>query len=201
MERGVLGTEYRDGDVICRQGDPGDRMYMIQAGRVVVCREDDGTEVPVAELTAGHVFGEMSIFDRKPRSATVRVKGAARILTLDKRAFLRGVHEDPSLAYRILEEMSLRIRRLDEEISWLKRGAAEARAPGSPPGCTVVVPRGELELCARLVERFSQEARVHVVLDRRVAERRQRPGPHDAERRRADRRGGQRAPAAHLASH
>ena len=43
------------------------------------------------------------------------------MLTLDKRAFLRQVHEDPSLAFRILEKMSLRIRHLDAEISRLNR--------------------------------------------------------------------------------
>ncbi len=121
MDDGVLGREYADSAVICHQGDPGDRMYVIQAGRATVLREDGGVEVVVGELKTGDVFGEMSIFDRQPRSATVRAKGATRVLTLDKRAFLRQVHEDPSLAYRILEGMSLRIRRLDAELSEIRR--------------------------------------------------------------------------------
>ncbi len=117
MDNGALGREYRDGEVICRQGEPGDRMYVIQAGRAVVVREGDGAEVVVRELAAGEIFGEMAIFERQPRSATVRAKGTARVLTLDKRAFLRGVHEDPSLAYRILQAMSQRVRSLTEELS------------------------------------------------------------------------------------
>ena len=75
----------------------------------------------VGELGAGDIFGEMAIFDHQPRSATVRAKGRARILTLDKKAFLSHVHEDPSLAYRVLEDMSQRIRSLDAEISRLKK--------------------------------------------------------------------------------
>ena len=121
MDDGVLGREYADSAVICHQGEPGDRMYVIQAGRATVLREEGGVEVVVGELKTGDVFGEMAIFDRQPRSATVRAKGAARVLTLDKRAFLRQVHEDPSLAYRILESMSLRIRRLDAELSGIRR--------------------------------------------------------------------------------
>ncbi len=117
MDNGALGREYRDGEVICRQGEPGDRMYVVQAGRAVVVREGNGAEVVVRELAAGEIFGEMAIFERQPRSATVRAKGTARILTLDKRAFLRGVHEDPSLAYRILQAMSQRVRSLTEELS------------------------------------------------------------------------------------
>lgn len=121
MELGVLGKEYDDLEVICRQGEPGDCMYVIQAGQAAVLHEEGGTEAVLGELTAGDVFGEMAIFDRQPRSATVRAKGKARVLTLDKRAFLRRVHEDPSLAFRILQRMSLRIRSLNEELSRLKR--------------------------------------------------------------------------------
>ncbi len=129
METGVLGREYGGGEVVCRQGEVGDRMYVVQAGRAVVSREEGGADVVVGELTPGDVFGEMAIFDRQPRSATVRAKGKARVLTLDKRAFLRRVHEDPSLAFRILERMSQRIRDLNEEVSRLKR--LEAARPGS----------------------------------------------------------------------
>lgn len=121
MDEGVLGREYPDGDIICRQGERGDRMYVIQAGRATVLREDGGVEVVVGELKGGDIFGEMAIFDRQPRSATVRAAGMVRVLTLDKRAFMRQVHEDPSLAYRILETMSRRIRRLDEELSAFRR--------------------------------------------------------------------------------
>ena len=116
-EKGVLGKEYADGEIICRQGERGDRMYVIQAGQVTVVREDGDLEFVVGELKSGDIFGEMAIVDRQPRSATVRAKGTARVLTLDKRAFMRQVHEDPSLAYRILEGMSRRIRKLDEELS------------------------------------------------------------------------------------
>jgi CRP-like cAMP-binding protein len=121
MDLGALGKEYEDQEVICRQGEPGDFMYVVQAGRAVVTHEQGDTESVVGDLAAGDVFGEMAIFDRQPRSATVRAQGSARVLTLDKRAFLRRVHEDPTLAFRILERMSQRIRGLNEEVSRLKR--------------------------------------------------------------------------------
>jgi CRP/FNR family cyclic AMP-dependent transcriptional regulator len=121
MEAGALGREYADQEVVCRQGERGDCMYVIQAGRAEVLLQEAGAEVVVGELTAGDIFGEMAIFEREPRSATVRVKGQARVLTLDKRAFLRRVHEDPSLAFRILQRMSFRIRTMNQELSRLKR--------------------------------------------------------------------------------
>ncbi len=125
MEPGALGKEYADREVICREGDRGDSMFVIQSGRAEAVRYNGGAEHVVGELKAGDVFGEMAIFDRQPRSATVRAKGPARVLTLDKRAFLRRVHEDPSLAFRILQRMSLRIRTLNDELVEVRRGAGD----------------------------------------------------------------------------
>ena len=62
----------------------------------------------------------MAIVDKDVRSASVRALGRATILTIDKRTFLRRVHEDPSLAYRIMEAMSHRIRQLAGELTHLK---------------------------------------------------------------------------------
>ena len=126
MGSGELGIAYADGDAICRQGEVGDRMYVIQDGDAVVIREEAGRQIVVGKLTAGDIFGEMAIFERQPRSATVRASGPARVLTLDRQAFLRRVHEDPSLAFRIVQKMSQRVRNLDEELARLK--AAEGQA-------------------------------------------------------------------------
>ncbi len=184
----MLGREYADGEVICREGEAGDRMYVIQSGRAAVFHKEGGVNVIVGELKNGDIFGEMSIFDRKPRSATVCAKGPARVLTLDKRAFLRGVHEDPSLAYRILEGMSQRIRRLDEEVSQLKRWSAPVQAPLGRPRYVFVISRDRAEACERLRHKFSHDSEIQVLLDRRVEERRQLTEPHQPERRQTDRR-------------
>lgn len=123
MYEGALGHEYADGEAICRQGETADRMFIVQSGRVIVEMADVTGSVFVTELKAGDIFGEMALLERQPRSATVRAHGPVRVLTLDKRTFLRQVHEDPSLAYRILETMSRRIRRLDAELSeyrWIR---------------------------------------------------------------------------------
>jgi CRP-like cAMP-binding protein len=110
-------------------------MYVILAGRASVVHEEGGFETVVGELGAGDIFGEMAIFDNQPRSATVRANGKARVLTLDKRAFLSHVQEDPSLAYRVLEDMSQRIRSLDAEISRLRK--AEPPSPDSRSSSTL----------------------------------------------------------------
>ena len=123
MSQGLLGKVYDNGIIIIRQGEPGDCMYEIQEGQVEVIKEKDGKEIQLAVLGKGDFFGELAIFDREVRSATVRAKGEVRALTIDKRAFLRRITGDPSLAFRIVERMSRRIRELDAEIVRLKTGS------------------------------------------------------------------------------
>jgi len=120
METSSLGKTYRDGQPIVSQGDIGDCMYVIQSGQAEVLRNEGGKELRLAVLTEGDVFGEMALFDKEKRSATVRALGEVRALTVDKKTFLRQVHEDPSLAFRILQRMSHRIRDLDAELAKLK---------------------------------------------------------------------------------
>ena len=123
METGALGKIYRDGEAIVRQGEAGDCMFVVQAGEVEVVRENgQQREVRLAVLHEKDFFGEMALFDREVRSATVRARGEARVLTVDRKSFLRRVHEDPSLAFRIVEQMSHRIRELDAELTRCKAG-------------------------------------------------------------------------------
>ena len=120
MENGDLGKLYQAGETIVRQGEPGQCMYVIQSGQVVVAQEKAQSEVPLAVLNKGDFFGEMALFEREARSATVRALNDSRVLTVDKRTFLRRIQEDPSLAFRMVETMSRRIRDLDKEISRIK---------------------------------------------------------------------------------
>lgn len=123
MSGGSLGKVYRDGEIVFRQGDAGHCMYVVQDGEVEVLAHCDGGDVSLRVLGKGEIFGEMSLFDRRERSATVRAKGEARLLTLEKEGFLRRVHEDPSLAFNILRMMSKRIRELSEEIGRMRATA------------------------------------------------------------------------------
>jgi len=114
---GGLGRLYRDGEAIVRQGETGHCMYVVQEGEVEVLRDTAVGPVRLAVLGKGDLFGEMALIDQEVRSATVRALGAARVLTVDKKVFLKKIHEDPSLAFRTLERMSRRIRELDEKLS------------------------------------------------------------------------------------
>lgn len=120
METEALGKIFHDGEVIIHQGDIGDCMYVIQEGQVEIVVEEGGKEIQLAVRRKGDIFGEMAIFEKEKRSATVRAVGTVRLLTVDEKNFIRRVHEDPSLAYRMVEMMANRIRELSNEVARLK---------------------------------------------------------------------------------
>lgn len=129
MSTGDLGKKYEDGEIIVRQGEVGNCMYVIQEGQVEVVQRQGNKEFCLAVLSQGDFFGEMALFENEVRCATVRALGDARVLTVDKRTFLRRVHEDPSLAFGILQKMSRRIRELN---ATLVRIATHQTAAGVP---------------------------------------------------------------------
>lgn len=120
MEVNGLGKIYQDSELIIKQGEQGDCMFVIQEGLVEVVKELDSGEVLLALRGSGEFFGEMAIFEREVRSATVRALGEARVLTIDKRNLLRLIHENPSMALHLVQFMSARIRELSDELARIK---------------------------------------------------------------------------------
>jgi CRP-like cAMP-binding protein len=112
-----LGKRYSDGEIIVRQGEMGNCMYVIQEGEVDVVAAAEGRELFLRTLGPNDFFGEMALFEEETRTATIRSKGPTRVLTIDKKNFLGGIHEDPSLAYRIVQTMSHRIRDLTDRLA------------------------------------------------------------------------------------
>ncbi len=120
MSNGDLGRLFRDGEVLCRQGEAGDHMFVIQNGKVEVVAESGNRETRLAVLGEGDFIGEMALFEKEPRSATVRAVGEVRALTVDKKNLLRRVSEDPTLAFRVIKTLSKRVRELNDEVARLR---------------------------------------------------------------------------------
>lgn len=125
MSQGALGKVYHDREVIVRQGEAGDGLFVIQEGQLEILSENDGRETRLRVARKGELIGEMAVFERQVRSATVRAMGEARVLTVDRKNFLRRINEDPSLAFRLVETMSRRIRELGAEVVRLKAALRE----------------------------------------------------------------------------
>ena len=121
----TLGKLYQDHECIVHQGEVGNCIYVIQKGEVEVISTEEDHHIQLRILHEGDVFGEMAIFERESRSATVRSIGQSQVLTIDRKTFLRRVKEDPTLAFNILKVMSTRLRNLNKDIVKLKRQTRE----------------------------------------------------------------------------
>jgi putative ABC transport system ATP-binding protein len=83
----MMVEEAQAGDVVIRQGDPGELFYLIRSGRVDVIVEDGGEKKVVAELGDGQYFGEAALLRDEPRNATIVAKTKSVFYTLGKEDF------------------------------------------------------------------------------------------------------------------
>jgi len=106
--------EYRQGEIIFHQGDPGSILYIIISGQVkIVSTSAEGDEIILAILTEGDFFGELSLLDQEPRSASAVAMVPAQTLTLRRSDFLDFITRYPSVADDVLAVLSRRLRRTD----------------------------------------------------------------------------------------
>jgi CRP/FNR family transcriptional regulator, cyclic AMP receptor protein len=108
---------FEDGEIIAREGDETRDMYVVQSGAVEVFKAIGGQQVLLAVLGRGSFFGEMSLLESLPRSATVRAKGRAKLLAIRAGSLLLKIRRDPTFAFEMLQQMSGRIRRLNEQLA------------------------------------------------------------------------------------
>ncbi|HHT9128367.1 MAG TPA: Crp/Fnr family transcriptional regulator [Candidatus Wujingus californicus] len=120
-EKAFLEKLYNDCNVIVEEGSQSRTMYVIQSGKVKVVKKEGGRETTLAFLGEGDIFGEMSLFDASPRSATIVAVGEARVLAIEHEGLLKKIKMDPTLAFNIIKQMSRRIRNLNSKLSTIFR--------------------------------------------------------------------------------
>ena len=105
----------RAGEIVVREGDPGDSLLCVVAGRLdTVVKDNAGQEIVLAAVAAGDVVGEMSMLDGRPRSATLRCTEDASLLVLGRDDLLALLPRAPHMALDMLAQMAARARRVDE---------------------------------------------------------------------------------------
>jgi CRP/FNR family cyclic AMP-dependent transcriptional regulator len=116
--------EYADSEAVFQEGDHSFEMYVVQSGHVVVSQ--GGVEIAV--LGPGEFFGEMSLLESLPRSATVRARGHARLYCVQPGGFLLKIRRDPTFAFELMQSLSRRLRLGNERASPPGRGVRKDAA-------------------------------------------------------------------------
>jgi len=114
----MVKTRMERGDVLFHEGDPGDKLYVIVEGKIKLGRTStDGRENLLAILGPGEMFGELSLFDPGPRTATATAVAETQILGLSNEQLQRFIAGRPYVAGTLLAALARRLRRTNENLA------------------------------------------------------------------------------------
>lgn len=101
-------------EVILREGDQGDSLYVILEGKVAMSKlNENDDQIVIAERVPGEIFGEMALLDGLPRSATVRAIEPSLFLVINRADFIHAIMETPEIALKIMATLCNRLREAD----------------------------------------------------------------------------------------
>ena len=107
LRRSGEREEFRAGETVFNEGDPADRMYVVDTGSVALTVDDRVIEV----VGPGGLFGELALIDREPRSLTAVAETDTSLIVVEKRRFWFLVQETPYFAEIVMRVMADRLRR------------------------------------------------------------------------------------------
>lgn len=117
---------FEAGDVICREGETGDRMFVIESGDVAVLKDvEDGPAIEVTVLHRGDIAGEMGLFGERRRSATLKARCRCEMLTLGYDDFEQLLDQESTIAKELLSYMSGHLVRETSTVARLRAQEAE----------------------------------------------------------------------------
>jgi CRP/FNR family cyclic AMP-dependent transcriptional regulator len=107
----------RSGEVLFKEGDVGDEMYLIRSGKIRIVKDLEGTKKTLAVIGEGEFFGEMALLDKRPRSAAAIAETDAKLIIVDRNAFLSSVNKNPFIKY-IIETLTTRLRKTNNMLKY-----------------------------------------------------------------------------------
>ncbi len=113
------GTAYAAGTILFREGEYGDRVFIIHSGKVKIVKKVRAADKTLAILGKGDFFGEMAVLDSKPRSATAEVLEDSIILVLDDRTFEKFLLANSAASLQLIKKLVHRLRDADDQIETL----------------------------------------------------------------------------------
>ncbi len=127
----LIERRYPKNAIILEEGLPGDYMYIVREGRVKVTKlSDDGREKILDMKGAGEFVGDMALLDRAPRSASVKTLSPVIVLALSRGDFMGLLRKSPDLALAVIQELTHRVRTVNDQASALSFQRVKDRTKG-----------------------------------------------------------------------
>lgn len=123
-------------DVLFREGDPSDAMYVIKSGRIAITKAKGSGEIVLAELKPGEMLGEMAFFDNKPRSAGAKAINDAEVIALPFTALHAQFKTFPEWLKAMVKTVNSHLRDANTRIKNLESASAESEEMFPPPMVT-----------------------------------------------------------------
>jgi CRP/FNR family cyclic AMP-dependent transcriptional regulator len=118
LRASMVEIDFTRGQVVFAEGDPGDRLYVIVDGKIKLgTTSNDGRESLLAVLGPGEMFGELSLFDPGPRTATATALTETTLLGLGHEALGPWLTGRPGVAQALLKALAQRLRKTNENLS------------------------------------------------------------------------------------
>ena len=128
----VVKNLNRDETVVLEGDDSVQALYLIASGSVQVYMTGiDGRETILSFLERGDFFGEMSLIDGEPRSASVRTVTDATLLVIHRESFLSLIRKTPEIAMALMSELCKRLRKANKQIGSLSTMSVSGRVAGT----------------------------------------------------------------------
>jgi CRP/FNR family cyclic AMP-dependent transcriptional regulator len=124
--------KLKKGEVLFREGDPSEAMYVIQTGKVAILKSKGTSEILLAELGPGDMLGEMAFFDGKPRSASARAAADTVIIELPFKALMAQFKTFPEWLKAVVRTVNNHLRNANSTIKNLQKTAEEETQYFSP---------------------------------------------------------------------
>ncbi|NUQ73464.1 MAG: Crp/Fnr family transcriptional regulator [Polyangiaceae bacterium] len=122
-----FGREYAPGEVLFREGEPGDTMFVIQSGAARITKSVGGEEKLLAVLGPGEFLGELAILNSKPRTATATVVEPMRCLLIEKKTLEAMVAKSTEISLRLIKKLASRLDAANSLIEILMHTDPKAR--------------------------------------------------------------------------
>jgi CRP/FNR family cyclic AMP-dependent transcriptional regulator len=120
-----FSRKYEPGAVICREGEEGEEMYIIQSGKVRVSKRFAGRTQVISVLEKGDFFGEMAIVNRIQRTATVTAIDQVELLVFDREGLQNMIARNTRIALNIIDKLCRRLQNANMKIQHLVKKDAE----------------------------------------------------------------------------